>query len=115
MKSISHEIVNSAIFLTSFAVKLVMQILILIEIEFLSKESFIAVFLDYAIGHVVILNLYYFTYRMMKVWDRLESKSPEMYVKLQKRTNILMYINIGFHALIVVIAAVIIYLLMIND
>ena len=39
---------------------------------------------EYLVTNAVVMNLYYFTYTMMSVWDTLEGKSPEDYKRKAK-------------------------------
>jgi len=61
---------------------------------------------EYLVTNVVILNLYFFTYSMMAVWDTLESTSPEDYRRKSKITKIMFSVNVFLHGALVIAAAV---------
>jgi hypothetical protein len=61
---------------------------------------------EYLVTNAVVMNLYYFTYTMMSVWDTLEGKSPEDYKRKAKKTTTMLLVNVLLHASLIICAAV---------
>ena len=99
--------INILVFLTSFLVKLLVEVAVFIQPKFFSTKlgQWTNVF-EYLVTNAVVMNLYYFTYTMMSVWDTLEGKSPEDYKKKAKKTTIMFSINVLLHASLIICAAV---------
>jgi hypothetical protein len=74
-KADCSSIVNAFVFMASFIVKFVIQLLILLDTNKFNDPKYALYFglADYYMNNVVILNLYYFTYTMMSVYDTLEA------------------------------------------
>ena len=106
-------VINISVFLTSFIVKLLLEINLALNPEFFrTKTGLWFNVVEYLVNNAVILNLYYFTYTMMSVWDTLESMTPEDYKKKSKLTTIMLTINVTLHGTLVIgAAALFMYLL----
>ncbi len=99
--------INILVFLTSFIVKLLVEVAVFMDPRFFStRPGLWANLVEYLVTNAVVMNLYYFTYTMMSVWDTLEGKSPEDYKRKAKLTTIMLSVNVLLHASLIVCAAV---------
>lgn len=98
--------INILVFLTSFLVKLLVEVAVFMQPKFFStKLGQWTNVVEYLVTNAVVMNLYYFTYTMMSVWDTLEGKSPEDYKKKAKKTTIMFSVNVLLHAGLIICAA----------
>ena len=99
--------INILVFLTSFLVKVLIEVAVYMKPKFFStRPGLWANLVEYLVANAVVMNLYYFTYTMMSVWDTLEGKSPEDYKKKAKKTKIMLSANVLLHASLIICAAV---------
>ena len=99
-------IINILVFLTSFIFNFLIEINLTQDDKFFdTKTGRWFNLVEYLVTNVVILNLYYFTYNMMAVWDTLESTTPEDYRKKSKVTKIMLIVNVSLHGSLVIGAA----------
>jgi hypothetical protein len=77
--------INILVFLTGFIIKLLVEVAVFMQPKFFStKLGMWGNVVEYLVTNAVVMNLYYFTYTMMSVWDTLEGKSPQDYKRKAK-------------------------------
>ena len=77
--------INILVFLTGFIIKLLVEVAVFMQPRFFStKLGMWGNVVEYLVTNAVVMNLYYFTYTMMSVWDTLEGKSPQDYKRKAK-------------------------------